>query len=173
MNGNNGQLVLPDGTTLTITETSQGVMSFTVSGGPTGTFTGTIFVKGGPNALGPGNACVFNGVTAGTCTANANPKNGLLFGVSHVDACPGVFVQPGPQPGAGGGDTSGRERREQREQREQQRKKAAGDPGGFDPVAAAAVAAPEGLPVTGLPVIWLVLVAGGLVASGLTLRRTT
>jgi len=174
MNGNNGVLIAPDGTTLTITETSQGVIDVTVSNAPGGAYSGTLFVKGGPDALGPGNPCVFNAVPNGatqTCTGNVNPNNGKFYGVSHVDACPpGVTpVPPGTTPGGSDGSRGrgGGQRREQKKKK----KKAAAESVARAPAAAAAVPAPAGLPVTGLPVVWLVLVGGGLLASGLTLRR--
>jgi len=176
MNGNNGVLIAPDGTTLTITETSQGVIDVTVSNAPGGAYSGTLFVKGGPEAQGPGNPCVFNAVPNGatqTCTANINPNNGKLYGVSHVDACPPGVTPPGT-PGTTPGTTPGGGRGGA--QREQKRKKAAAkrEVDGSAPVAATAVAAPGGqLPVTGLPVVWLVLLGGGLIASGLKLRRLT
>ncbi|MGH2603870.1 MAG: hypothetical protein ACRDJ9_31355, partial [Dehalococcoidia bacterium] len=174
MNGSNGVLVLPDGTTLTITSPSQGVMNFTVSGGPTGTFTGTIFAKGGPEALGPGTACSFNGVTMGTCTTPINPNNQKPYGLSHVDACPGAFVPPGtPGTQGGGGQTGGQQREQERRKQQKQKRQAAAERAEAARAAEAVVAAQAGLPVTGLPVIWLVLAGGMLVASGLTLRRLT
>jgi len=171
LNSNSGNLVLPDGTTLTITEPSQGIMNFTVSGGPTGTFTGTIFVKGGPSS--PGFACVFNNVTSGTCNTPTQP-NGNLYGVSHVDACPGTFVPPGDSgtPATPGG--SGGQDRDDPGKRAGAQSKAA-DPGG-DPAAAAVVetdaAGTAGqLAFTGHPVIWLILIGGGLIGAGLGVRR--
>jgi hypothetical protein len=165
LNTNNGPLVLPDGTTLNITETSEGVISFTVSGGPTGTFSGTIFVKGGPNAQGAGFACTFNGVTAGTCHANVNPNNGKFYGVSHVDACPGTFVPPGEDTPDGG-----------RSQGKERDKKVAGGRRQKDPatVAAGETVTPQGetLPFTGLPVAWLLIVGAALISGGLATRRS-
>ncbi len=163
LDGANGNLVLPDGTTLTFIETSQGVVEFTVSGGPTGTFTGTIFVKGGPAS--PGFACVFDGATEGTCHTPLNPNSGKLYGVSHIDACPGTVSQPGLQ------DEDG-DRRPDRGgrggQQASEREEAVGAAG-----AAVAIAAAPGeqLPVTGLPVAWLVLAGIALLASGISLKR--
>jgi hypothetical protein len=169
LNGPNGVFNAPDGTTLTVTETSEGVITVTVSGAPGGTYSGTLFVKGGPSD--PGNPCVFNAVPNGasqTCTAPVNPNSGKLYGVSHVDACPpGVtpVTTPGGETGKRGGDKDEKQKRERR-------KRAARE--GSPPVAAASVAAPGGqLPVTGLPLIGLVLVGAGLLASGFALKRVS
>jgi hypothetical protein len=170
LNGPNGVFQAPDGTTLTVTETDQGVITVTVSGAPGGAYSGTLFVKGGPSD--PGNPCVFNAVPNGAsqvCTAPINPNNGKFFGVSHVDACP-PGVTPTVTPGTPG-DT-GRQRREEEQERERERRKRAAREAASAPVAATAVAAPGGqLPVTGLPVAWLVLVGGGLLVSGFAIRR--
>ena len=177
MEGANGVLIAPDGTVLTITETSQGVINVTVSGAPGGSYSGTLFVKGGPSD--PGNPCVFNAVPNGasqSCTAPVNPNNGKFFGVSHVDACPPGVVPtptPGNNPSGGGGGDRGGGQREERA-RERERRRAAAREGSTAPVAATAVAAPGGqLPVTGLPVALLVLVGSGLLASGFAIRRMT
>jgi hypothetical protein len=165
LDGGDGPLVLPDGTTLNITETSDGQISFTVSGGPTGLFSGTIFVKGGPSS--PGFACVFNGVTAGTCHTPVNSNNGKFFGVSHVDACPGAFVPPGAQP-----DEEGRRERDKRE-----RDKVEGGRRKREVTTVAAtttvVAPAEQLPFTGLPVTWLLILGGALLSSGVAIRRAS
>lgn len=172
VNGTQGTIgPFPDGTTLQVDPTgNQGEVTVTVTNG---TFTGTIFVKGGPSD--PGQPCSLSGGvgTTVTCFAPVNPNNNKLYGVSHVDACPGASVPPGT-PGTQGGqqDGGGRGGGQRREQTKK-KKKAAAESVAPAPVAAAAVAAPGGLPVTGLPVVWLVLVGGGLLASGLTLRRLT
>jgi hypothetical protein len=169
LDGANGVLIAPDGTTLTITETSDGVINVTVSGAPGGTFSGTLFVKGGPQS--PGNPCVFNAVPNGasqSCTTPVNPNNGKFYGVSHVDACPpGVtpVTTPGGEEGRRGGDKDEQKQKQERERRKRAAREA-------PPVAAASVAAPGGqLPVTGLPLIGLVLVGAGLLASGFALKR--
>lgn len=176
----NGQIVLPDGTTLTFVETAQGEVTFTVSGG-NGTFTGTIFVKGGPDS--PGFACTFTGATTGTCHTPVNPNNGKFYDVSHVDACPGQFAPPGTPggggPGSGGpggggsggggsggggkpGDAGGGK---------------AGNPGresgpGASSAAVTAVQAQPGeeLAFTGFPAVWLLLLGSGLIGCGTALR---
>lgn len=159
LNSNEGQLPLPDGTVLNITETSQGVIEFTVSGGPTGTFSGTIFVKGGPSS--PGFACVFNGVTAGTCHAPEN--NGKFFGVSHVDACPGAFIPP-EEDTPEGGRSEGKEKQKKVASKEKQKEPT---------FVASESVTPQGetLPFTGLPVAWLLIVGAGLISGGLAIRR--
>jgi hypothetical protein len=160
-----GPLVLPDGTRLSFTETAQGEVSFTVSGGPTGTFTGTIFVKGGPQK--PGFPCAFSQpVTSGTCHTPVNPNNNKFYGVSHVDACPGQFVSPGapgagPGPGRGGKPGGGGERGGEREE---------GGPGFAAAKAVIAAEAREQLPFTGLPALWLLLLGTALVGFGRALR---
>jgi hypothetical protein len=160
-----GPLELPDGTILNITLGDEGVINFTVTGGPTGTFSGTIFVKGGPNAQGAGFACVFNGVTAGTCHANVNPNNGKFYGVSHVDACPGTFVPPGDQPGDD--DRSEGKERDKKVAGGRRQKEAT-------TVAAGETVTPQGetLPFTGLPVAWLLIVGAALISGGLATRRS-
>lgn len=159
LNDNEGDLVLPDGTILHITETSQGHISFTVENGPTGTFSGRIYVKGGPSS--PGNFCDFNGVTAGTCETFT--KNGQNFGVSHVDACPGAFVPPEE-------DTP-----EEKSEGKEKQKQVAGGRRKKSPtfVAAGESVTPQGetLPFTGLPVAWLLIVGAGLISGGLAIRR--
>ena len=164
--GGASPIVLPDGTTLTFVETSQGEVTFTVSGG-SGSFTGTIFVKGGPESLGPGFACVFNGATSGTCHAHVNPNNGKFYGVSHIDACPGQFVPPGNTPGNNpGSNKGGGGKKDGGDQADKPRRSPA--------AAGAAVAAQPGdeLPFTGQPILWLLLLGSGLLGSGAALRLT-
>jgi chemotaxis protein histidine kinase CheA len=145
-------IVLPNGTTITYTEPSDGTISFTVSGG---TFTGTIFVKGGPSS--PGFACTFNNVTSGTCHTPVNPNNGKFYGVSHVDACPGQFFAPGEQPEG-----------ERKKKAEKKAEKEAAEEAAAE--AAQAAARGEELAFTGFDSLWLLLIGSGLVATGFGLR---
>ena len=159
LNGSTGTIVLPDGTTLNITEPSTGTVNFTVTGGPTGTFTGTLLITHGRGQ--PGISCTFSNVTAGSCGTLINPSNGKPFGVNHVDACP-----PNTPPGSQG-QVKGKSKK--------RKAKAPTEDARIRPAAAVAtearVARGEELAFTGLEPLWLLLIGAGLLSSGLALRR--
>ena len=163
--------------TFTITNTANGPVLTWTSDQP---FTGTIFVKGGPDF--PGFPCIYANATAdasGACHAPLNPKNpnNQFYGISHIDICPGGVtppLTPGTTPGAPGAPGTGGGPGGAAGKQQQGRKGREG--GGAAPavasVAAAGVAG-EQLPFTGLNSLWLVLIGTALLSGGVLQARRT
>ncbi|MGH2951638.1 MAG: hypothetical protein ACRDKX_06310 [Solirubrobacterales bacterium] len=143
-------------------------------------FTGSLFVKGGPNHF----QCDFEAVMLGTCHAPVNDNNDRFFGFSHVDVCvstpetppivpPTVTETPpgGNQPAGGGG--GGGQQQDQQEVAQEQEEEEVAPPGVTPAGVPVATAAPPGeeLPFTGLDPAWLVLLGAGLLCGGALVRR--